>query len=137
MPKVEEDRNHQNGTMDDDVIALARHLIEHSTWTVAPVSEEPEVRLSPWQIYAVKDSLHFVGQRPGWGEGRVSTPITSFDPETGRGITESGRIYQLVGPPGYDREADYVLMRWLHAQGLNYDDAVVVPADEILTLGPD
>lgn len=128
--KPEEDKNDQNGTMDDDVKALARFLHKHSIWSVPPVSEDPEVRLSPWQIYAVKDNFHFVGHRWGWGEGRVSTPIVSFDLKTLRGVTESGRVYQLVGPPGFDREADYVLGRWLFAQGLKYDEAVVVPADE-------
>lgn len=44
-------------------------------------------------------------------EGRVSTPINGFDSARGRVVTQSGRIYQLVGPPGYDPDGNYV---WSH-----------------------
>ena len=45
-------------------------------------------------------------------EGRVSSPIVTFDAATMRGITHTGRVYELKGPPGLNMDAEYVLDRW-------------------------
>jgi hypothetical protein len=119
--------------MDYDVKALARQLILNSVWAVAPVEEEPELQLARWRVYAVGHGRHFVGYNVTHREGRVSTAITSFDPETRRGVTASGRVYELIGAPGYDSHGDYVFGIWLRRQGLTREDAVVVPVDEFLT----
>jgi hypothetical protein len=39
--------------------------------------------------------------------GRASTCIVKFDPETRRGVTGFGRIYELVGTSCIDAEANY------------------------------
>ncbi|MGN8134603.1 hypothetical protein ACTJLC_07735 [Paraburkholderia sp. 22099] len=40
--------------------------------------------------------------------GRVTTFIVKFDPKTRRGVTRSGRIYELVGDSGVDAAANYL-----------------------------
>lgn len=84
-------------------------------WGVAPVAEEPEIRLYNWSIRAVlpERTRHFVGWNRASREGRVSSAIVTFDPATRRGVTERGRVYELVGPPGTHPDAEYVWGRWL------------------------
>jgi len=88
------------------------HLVQGGIWNVAPVADEPMTRLSHWRIFLVdgKD-VHFAGY--AGHEGRVCSAIQSFDPVTGRGVTRSGRIYELVGESGFNGDAMYVWQRWL------------------------
>lgn len=59
-------------------------------------------------------TIHFNGYTFGWhGEGRVCSPVMEFDKNTMRGMTRSGRIYELVGEPGFNRDAEYVWHKWL------------------------
>lgn len=118
--------------MSDKIDDLAREMIRNSVWAAAPVEEEPEVRLSKWQVYAVGGGRHFVGYNTTLGEGRVSSVIQSFDRQTRRGVTASGRVYELVGPPGHDPDAEWVFRTWLRIQGLSRNDAVPVPPEEFL-----
>ncbi len=101
-----------------ELVRLSRQMAFHR---IAPVSVEPSTRLTQWQIALVRDdqgkrTRHMVG----WAEyeGRVSSPITSFDPKTGVAFSLSGRRYQLSGPSGRDRDADYVWERWKRATGV-------------------
>ncbi|MCW5595862.1 MAG: hypothetical protein KIT42_08320 [Rhodocyclaceae bacterium] len=88
-------------------------------WAVAPVSETPELTLCAWQIVETdKQERHFVGYNLNDREGRVSSAITQFDPETLTGVTRSGRIYQLTGKPGIDEDALYVWRRWCSFNGV-------------------
>jgi len=90
-----------------------------SIWAVAPVSETPELILSAWQIVETdKGERHFVGYNETDREGRTSSAIEQFDPATLRGITRSGRIYQLTGRPGIDDDALYVWRRWCSVNGI-------------------
>lgn len=71
------------------------------------------VVLERWSIREAGDGRrHFVGYSILDCDGRVSTPICSFDPVTRTGTTESGSTYQLVGRAGHDKDAEYV---WSHA----------------------
>ncbi|MFM0078787.1 hypothetical protein P0D72_07835 [Paraburkholderia sediminicola] len=71
------------------------------------------VVLERWSIReADGGQRHFVGFSIIDCDGRVSTPIRSFDPVTRTGSTESGSTYQLVGRAGHDKDAEYV---WTHA----------------------
>lgn len=119
--------------MDENALtAYVREMITNSVWETAPVEDEPEVRLARWQVYAVGEGRHFVGYNLSWQEGRVSTAIQTFDPATRRGTTASGRVYELVGPPGPDSDGEWVFSLWLKGQGLSRDDAVPVPPSEFL-----
>lgn len=80
-----------------------------SIYTGAPVDDEPTITLGAWSIRETNTgSRHFVGFNLASLDGRVSTPIVSFDPDTRTGVTASGRRYVLVGPAGFDRDAEYV-----------------------------
>ncbi|ARL23929.1 hypothetical protein [Burkholderia pseudomallei] len=83
-----------------------------SIYTGAPVDDEPTITLGAWSIRETNTgNRHFVGFNLASLDGRVSTPIVSFDPGTRTGVSASGRRYVLVGPAGFDRDAEYV-WRW-------------------------
>jgi hypothetical protein len=95
-----------------------------SIWPIASISECPEITLLQWQIFEVQlpkkpnKTRHFVGYSVGGHAGQVSSPIQKFDPKTMRGVTESGRVYQLQGSPGWDANADYTWRRWKSIWGI-------------------
>lgn len=82
-----------------------------SIWGSASVTDEPEITLIDWVIKeAVDGSRYFVGTRTDDRSytGRVSTKVVEFDSVTNCGKTKSGRVYSLVGKPGYSSHGDYV-----------------------------
>lgn len=95
-----------------DLGKLFEHLENISIWKVADVKDEPQTQLTQWRIFLVdgKD-IHFVGYA-GY-EGRVCSAVQTFDPTTRRGVTKSGRIYELIDHPGFNGDAMYVWRRWL------------------------
>ena len=87
---------------------------------IPAVSAEPETVLTRWSLRQVIDlegkrTRHLVG----WAvfEGRVCSSIVSLDLAKLHVTTESGRLYHLAGPPGYDSDAEYVFRRWLKYSG--------------------
>jgi len=108
----------------DDLQKLAEIAEKSSVWKPADVTEEPETKLINWQVYKVfikdlgQQTLHFNGYTIGkFSEGRVCSPVTTFDKNTMRGVTRSGRVYELIGKPGFHRDAEYVWNRWLAMNG--------------------
>lgn len=99
--------------------------IWRTIWRTAPVSEEPEIRLSRWKIIEEGGRRYFVGND---GAGRVSNVIVEFDKEKRVGKTRSGRIYKLIGGPAMNIEAEYVLSRW---KAINGVDSVTDVTDQI------
>jgi hypothetical protein len=89
-----------------------------SIWNTKSVTESPEVILEQWRIFEAKSpywegvTRHFVGYNITDSEGRVSSAIQEFDPDTMQGITRSGRVYKLSGGPGWNSDAEYVWSRW-------------------------
>jgi hypothetical protein len=82
-------------------------------WRIAPVIDEPGVSLSRWRILETAGGTrHFVGADNRDRTGRVGSEVVTFDPQSLRGETRSGRIYQLIGAPGRSANADYVWKRW-------------------------
>jgi hypothetical protein len=99
----------------DDKRQQAVVMITGGIWATRPVSEEPSITLMSWAIIETeeeKPSRHFVGYNYANREGRVSSPIVTFDAKTLRGITHTGRVYQLAGSSGLNDDAEYVLGRW-------------------------
>lgn len=100
-------------------------------WSVAPVEAEPQKWLDAWQVFKVvkangfadRFGLHFVGRNCRESNGAVSSKIESFDATTMRGITGSGRVYQLVGQPGVCDDARYVLSNWCRINRVEVEDA--------------
>lgn len=117
----------------NDLEKLFDYLEKTSVWRVASVTDEPETRLTQWRIFLVdgKD-IHFAGYAGnGWsGEGRVCSAVQTFDPTTRKGVTKSGRIYELVGDSGFNGDAMYVWGRWL---GINGDPPAEDVTDTYLT----
>lgn len=80
---------------------------------LAPVSVEPQKIIRQWSIR--KDSegyLYFVGYCEQERGGVVSTAIQTFDRQTMRGVTRSGRVYSLIGETGRNGDAEYVWGYW-------------------------
>ncbi|MFM0658600.1 hypothetical protein [Paraburkholderia sediminicola] len=78
-------------------------------WKSPPVELQPLVFLSRWQVMETDEGFrYFIGHNMETMSGRASTCIVKFDPETLRGVTGSGRIYELVGESGVDTEANYL-----------------------------
>lgn len=102
--------------------AIMEEAIANSVWLVDSVEDEPECELIRWQIFEVNGNRHFMGYNYAGMEGRVSSKIITFDEKEMRGITRSGRVYQLVDEPGFNHDAEHVLATWLHINGLTRDD---------------
>ena len=85
-----------------------------SLYVDTDVDECPEITLECWSIREVNGgNRHFVGSNIIYQDGRVSTPIVSFDPRTRLGVTSSGRLYRLLGRAGINKDAEYVWNRVL------------------------
>lgn len=82
-------------------------------WTVQAISSEPTTSLARWRVMELPDGdRHLVGYAVEAREGRTSSPIRRFDVGCMRAVTNSGHVYQLVGRPGADSDADYVWATW-------------------------
>lgn len=88
-------------------------------WSIGSVENEPEVRLVRWRVLEASSSpdfpsptRHFVGCLARDGTGRVCSAVQSIDLSAMRGVTKSGRVYELVGAPGWDAEGEYVWGVW-------------------------
>jgi len=103
--------------------AIMEEAIANSVWETQSVDSEPEVILDQWQVFESPVGRHFMGYSERGREGRVSSPIVTFDKEKMRGVTRSGRVYQLteIGP-GFNADAEYVLSNWLRRNGWTRDD---------------
>lgn len=105
-------------------------------WKATPISNTPEINLNSWRIFEVSSELwpkvtrHFVGYNSTNQEGRVSSEIITFDPAEARGVTNSGRVYQLRGRPGLNSDAEYVWNFW---KSINKITQVTDVTNEIVT----
>lgn len=106
-------------------------------WPIDSVDVRPRVQLSSWRAYEVAHprgealSRHLVGYVLDCDHGQVSSPVVRIDTAARCCVTHSGRVYELVGEPGYNEDAMYVWHRWMEVN-------VVVDArdltDELLQL---
>lgn len=106
-------------------------------WPIDSVDVRPRVQLSSWRAYEVAHprgealSRHLVGYVLEHDHGQVSSPVLRVDPVARCCVTHSGRVYELVGEPGYNEDAIYVWHRWMEVN-------VIVDArdltDELLQL---
>lgn len=101
--------------IDPDLLQL---LVSGGVWRTASVSEAPQIVLESWTVRQLENGdRHFVGWNCTHHEGRASSKIVTFDPKTLRGVTRSGRVYELRGRPGHDRDAEHVWSSWLRING--------------------
>lgn len=112
---------------------LALISIEGGIWECAPVSESPELELRAWHVFEVQlpdrpeRTRHFTGYNATDREGRASSAIVTFDAATRRGVTQSGRVYELRGGSGFNLDGEYVWNRWKAINGVT--DVVDVTAE--------
>lgn len=106
--------------------AAYEFAVVNSIWKPLPITERPEIVLRNWKIFEVDGKRYFYGYNVIDGEGRVSSSIEMFDKKTMKGITRSGRIYQLEGSTGYHGDAEHVLYMWLMINKFKYEDIVIV-----------
>lgn len=102
------------------------HIV-NQTWLGAPVLATPDVYLSEWSAFVcnwgdkpVAPSTHLVGYRSATGKSRTSSAVLSFDPETRRAITASGKVYELVGAPNPQSDARFMRSQWFSVNGGAY-----------------
>jgi len=106
--------NNMNSFDESCFSSLAEESIQNSIWKTTSIEQTPNLELRSWRIYEVSSKFwegrtrHFSGYNVTEREGRASTQIAEFDKGKMVGRTESGRIYNLVGPAGYDKDATYV-----------------------------
>ncbi|GAC1643241.1 MAG: hypothetical protein NVS9B11_12540 [Candidatus Dormibacteraceae bacterium] len=95
-------------TRDDDAFHLLLFMLDPTSYgKSASVTDKPQVQLTDWDIKEdTAGNRYFVGSEVG-GRGRASTAIVEFDAERMRGRTESGRVYELLGPPGRSSNGEY------------------------------
>lgn len=112
-------------------LRATRKRTSMSIWKTTPIDQTPEIRLSSWSVFELPNGdRHFVGYNETEHEGRVSSMIMTFDPGTMKGVTRSGRVYQLVGPPGYSTDGTYVWYRWCNINDVDVKSAKCV--DDII-----
>ena len=91
-------------------------------WTAPTVDEQPQMRLYPWRIFEFvlngQVMRRIVGYDAGRNEARTTSPIQKFNPATMRADTRSGRIYELLGPPGGGHDSIYVWEQMAGASGI-------------------
>lgn len=78
-------------------------------WAVADVVSQPVIQLVRWRIFQIGAERCLYGAICGGTSGRRSSWIRGFDAVAMRVQTASGRTYELVGPPGHDENAQYIL----------------------------
>lgn len=94
------------------------HWAVGGLWSISSVTDEPETVLSGWHVFEVKlpgkteRTRHFAGCVDYYREGRASSAIQVFDPATMRGVTESGRTYQLTRSRGFTADGRYTWQQW-------------------------
>lgn len=90
-------------------------------WSASTPSAQPEITLSNWRVSEVTVSGRRERHVWGWNvadwEGRASTAITEVDAHRRMMRTASGRVYRLAGPPGHDRDGDFVWRGWCRVNG--------------------
>lgn len=84
------------------------NALQTSVWLATPITQTPSIELSCWSVWAIGEKYYFVGYNETEREGRVSSAIRGIDPKTLRGVTDSGRTYQLLGEPGHDPDGMYI-----------------------------
>lgn len=102
---------------------LAAEAAENSIWATPPVRDQPCITLIRWSVMETETGERYlVGHNLADREGRVSTGILSFDPNTLTATTESGRFYRLVGPSGHDPDGNWVWTQWARSRQLQGRD---------------
>ena len=80
--------------------------------------DQTPLTLARWRVFVVDGNWHLVAWCVESADGRVTSPISTFDADGRLAVTQSGRLYRLAGPPGDNGDADYTWHRWKHLRGV-------------------
>lgn len=100
-----------------------KEVEEAAIWQPYSVDIEPVTHLENWRVYLVQGNFCGAGSTihlTGWAdryEGRVCSPLKAWNETTKKAITRSGRVYELIGNPGYHPDAAWTFERWLMRNG--------------------
>lgn len=72
------------------------------------VDLQPQIRVYRWRTYRHKGESRQVCEIPETGRIRVTTPIAHWNPASGKLVTDSGRVYELIGSE-VDHAIDFAL----------------------------
>jgi hypothetical protein len=96
-----------------------------TVWLVDTIQDRPDVTLREWAAFEVplngRDqpwTRHLAGWSCEDRQGQVCSQVQQFDPLTAQCITESGRVYRLLGRPGLGADAEYVWKSWKRIAGV-------------------
>ena len=86
----------------------------------ADVTDEPTASIEDWTVIT---ALHADGTRTRQllgryaFEGRFSSALVAIDWKRSRARTHSGRVYEMVGPPGKHEDAYWICRNALRVRG--------------------
>lgn len=110
-------------SQDDGALdATSEDVRADGTWSARPVADEPSYVLVRWRLVSIQGSLRLVGYNRTNGEGRLSSKVVHLDVMAREARTQSGRVYVLEGPWGFDADGEWVLDCWLRRHGVAPDD---------------
>lgn len=85
----------------------------------APACLLPVIRLCRWRVAELADrSWHLVGWNLSECIGKTSSTVMAVDAALAQCLTSTGRVYQLVGPPGIDADAEYTWRAFCRHYGI-------------------
>jgi hypothetical protein len=117
--------------------------IAESVWTCAPIPYVSDVAIRDWRVYDVlkpgavspaNATRHTFGYDTARCSTHVSSALLTFDPTVGYLVCSSGRIYELVGPPGPEAPAP-AWLSWMRINALVDSDVVDVTDAVHLLIG--
>lgn len=95
-------------------------------WLIGSIAAEPFTRVIDWRVFHCQlpglngaTTTHLVGYSPRNREGRVSSPIKTFDPAKRLVKTRSGRVYEMCGDPGSCADAEHTWAAWRRIHDAN------------------
>ena len=96
-----------------------------AVWKIDSVHDRPQVTLRDWAAFEVPlngASEPWTRHIAGWScedrQGQVCSAVERFDPLMCLCVTQSGRVYQLLGRPSLGSDAEYVWNRWKGIWGI-------------------
>lgn len=119
---------HREGRLRTPASCASAHFRAHRlnerldmpVYRTIPVEAQPELTLRKWRVFRLSDeSIHLLGYNVENDEGRVSSVVESIDRERMVFRTATGRIYQLEGEAGHDRDAAYTWTRWVQINAVD------------------
>jgi len=88
--------------------------------SLAAVRGRPAVWLVRWRVACTNlGTRHFIGHSVEDDKAYVSTPILTYEHARSTGLASNGRRCTVMGPPGYDKEAEFVWRFYIRLWGLN------------------